>query len=69
MRCNEAALLAARQGKEAVEMIDFEKSIERVLMGPEKKNRIMSQKEKEITALHESGHTFIIAASARGKPR
>lgn len=57
--CNEAALLAARHSKETVEMIDFEKSIERVLMGPEKKNRIMSQKEKEITALHESGHTLL----------
>ncbi|MFA6384925.1 MAG: ATP-dependent zinc metalloprotease FtsH [Candidatus Omnitrophota bacterium] len=57
--CNEAALLAARFSKETVEMIDFEKSVERVLMGPEKKNRIMSQKEKEITSLHESGHTLL----------
>lgn len=57
--CNEAALLAARQNKEAVEMIDFEKSIERVLMGPEKKSRIMSKKEKEITAIHESGHSLL----------
>ncbi len=57
--CNEAALLAARYNKEAVEMIDFEKSIERVLMGPEKKSRIMSKKEKEITALHESGHALL----------
>ena len=57
--CNEAALLAARYSKETVEMIDFEKSVERVLMGPEKKNRIMSKKEKEITSLHESGHTLL----------
>jgi len=57
--CNEAALLAARQNKEAVEQIDFEKSIERVLMGPEKRSHIMSKKEKEITAIHESGHALL----------
>lgn len=57
--CNEAALLAARHNKEYVEMVDFEKSIERVLMGPEKKSRIMSKKEKEITALHEAGHALL----------
>ena len=57
--CNEAALLGARHNKEAVEMIDFEKSVERVLMGPEKKSHIMSKKEKEITSLHESGHALL----------
>jgi len=57
--CNEAALLAARFNKDSIEMVDFEKSIERVLMGPEKKSRIMSKKEKEITALHESGHSLL----------
>jgi len=57
--CNEAALLAARYSKDAIEMVDFEKSVERVLMGPEKKSHIMSKKEKEITALHESGHAFL----------
>jgi cell division protease FtsH len=57
--CNEAALLAARYNKESIEMIDFEKSVERVLMGPEKKSHIMSKKEKEITALHESGHALM----------
>jgi cell division protease FtsH len=57
--CNEAALLGARNNKEAVEMIDFEKSVERVLMGPEKKTHIMSKREKEITALHESGHALL----------
>lgn len=57
--CNEAALLAARHDKESVEMADFEKSVERVLMGPEKKSRIISKKEKEITALHESGHALL----------
>ncbi|KPK96664.1 MAG: cell division protein FtsH [Omnitrophica WOR_2 bacterium SM23_72] len=57
--CNEAALLAARNSKESVEMIDFEKSVERVLMGPEKRSHIMSKKEKEITSLHESGHALL----------
>jgi len=57
--CNEAALLGARFNKETIEMIDFEKSVERVLMGPEKKTRIMSKKEKEITAIHESGHALL----------
>ena len=57
--CNEAALLAARHSKEAVEMVEFEKSVERVLMGPEKKSHIMSKKEKEITAFHESGHSLL----------
>ncbi len=57
--CNEAALLAARFNKNSIELIDFEKSVERVLMGPEKKSRIMSVKEKEITALHESGHSLL----------
>jgi cell division protease FtsH len=57
--CNEAALLAARYNKESIEMIDFEKSVERVLMGPEKKSHIMSKREKEITALHESGHSLL----------
>ena len=57
--CNEAALLAARSNKEVVELTDFEKSIERVMMGPEKKSRIISKKEKEITAVHESGHALL----------
>lgn len=57
--CNEAALLAARNNKDAVEMPDFEKSVERVIMGPEKKSHIISKKEKEITALHESGHSLL----------
>lgn len=57
--CNEAALLAARFNKETIEMSDFEKSVERVLMGPEKKTHIMSKKEKEITAVHESGHALL----------
>lgn len=57
--CNEAALLAARDNRESVGIIEFEKSVERVLMGPEKKSHIISKKEKEITSLHESGHALL----------
>lgn len=57
--CNEAALLAARYNKESVEQSDFEKSIERIMIGPEKRSHIMSKKDKEITAFHEAGHAFI----------
>ncbi len=56
--CNEAALLAARQGKEAIEMIDFEKAIDRVIAGLEKKNKIISPEEREIVAFHEAGHAI-----------
>lgn len=56
--CNEAALLAAREGKDSVEMIDFEKAIDRVIGGLEKKNKIISPEEKEIVAYHESGHAI-----------
>ncbi|MFH1442381.1 MAG: ATP-dependent zinc metalloprotease FtsH [Candidatus Omnitrophota bacterium] len=57
--CNEAALLAARHNKEAVEQVDLEASIERVIMGPEKKNCVMSKHEKELTAYHEAGHALL----------
>ncbi len=56
--CNEAALLAARLGKEAIEMIDFEKAIDRVIAGLEKKNKIISPEEREIVAFHEAGHAI-----------
>ncbi|MDZ7681723.1 MAG: ATP-dependent zinc metalloprotease FtsH [Fodinibius sp.] len=57
--CNEAALMAARRGKEAVEMVDFQDSIERVIAGLEKKNKLISPKEREIVAYHESGHAIV----------
>ncbi|MBM4347487.1 MAG: ATP-dependent zinc metalloprotease FtsH, partial [Deltaproteobacteria bacterium] len=56
---NEAALLAARKDKEAVEMADIEEAIDRVVAGLEKKRRLMSKKEKEIVAFHESGHAIV----------
>jgi len=57
--CNEAALLAARMNKDAIEQEDFYKAIERVTMGPEKKSRVISKKEKEMTAYHEAGHALL----------
>ena len=54
--CNEAALLAAREGKDAIEMVDFERAIDRVIGGLEKKNKLISPDEKEIVAYHEAGH-------------
>ncbi|MEI7998488.1 MAG: ATP-dependent zinc metalloprotease FtsH, partial [Candidatus Omnitrophota bacterium] len=57
--CNEAALLAARRNKEAVEMEEMLAAVERVTMGPEKKNRVSSKKEKEMTAYHEAGHAML----------
>jgi cell division protease FtsH len=57
--CNEAALLAARRDKETVEMEDFQDSIERVVAGLEKKNKLISQNEREIIAYHESGHAIV----------
>jgi cell division protease FtsH len=56
---NEAALLAARQNKSLIEMSDCEEAIDRVVAGPERKSLVMSQKEKEMTAYHESGHAII----------
>ncbi len=57
--CNEAALLAARQEKESVEMEDFEHAIDRVIAGLEKKNKIISPEERRIVAYHEAGHAIV----------
>jgi cell division protease FtsH len=56
---NEAALLAARRGKEQVEMNDFDQSIDRIVAGLEKKTRVMNPQEKETVAYHEAGHALI----------
>jgi cell division protease FtsH len=65
---NEAALLAARKNKEFVEMADIEEAIDRVVAGLEKKNRLMSKKEKEIVAFHESGHAIIASLLPNADP-
>ncbi len=56
--CNEAALIAARKGKTAVDMSDFQDAIDRVIGGLEKRNKIISPEEKEIIAYHEAGHAI-----------
>jgi cell division protease FtsH len=56
---NEAALLAARQGKEAVETSDFDEAIERVIAGLQKKSRVMNPREKKTVAYHEAGHALV----------
>ncbi len=56
--CNEAALIAARKDKDAVDMSDFQDAIDRVIGGLEKKNKIILPEEKEIIAYHEAGHAI-----------
>ncbi len=56
---NEAALLAARNGKREITQIELEEGIMRVIAGPEKKTRVMSSKERKITAYHEMGHAIV----------
>ncbi len=56
---NEAAILAARRNKKAVEMAEMNESIDRVIAGPERKSRKVSSKEKEIVAYHEAGHALV----------
>ena len=56
---NEAALLAARRGKKTIEQEELEEGIMRVIAGPEKKARLLSEKERKITAYHEMGHALV----------
>lgn len=56
---NEAALLAARRNKKRIEMPELEESIERVVAGPERKSKVISEREKRLTAYHEAGHTLV----------
>jgi len=56
---NEAALLAARSNKTAIDMTDCEEAIDRVVAGPQRKSRIISHREKEIVAYHEGGHALV----------
>ena len=56
---NEAALIAARKGKDRIEMEDFEEAKDKVLMGIERKSMLISEEEKRLTAYHEAGHTLI----------
>ncbi|MCK4859102.1 MAG: AAA family ATPase, partial [Candidatus Omnitrophica bacterium] len=65
---NEAAILAARNNKHEIVQRDFFESIEKVLLGPERKSHILSKKEKEITAYHEAGHALISSLLSDAEP-
>lgn len=65
---NEAAILAARKNKKFITQEDLLSSIEKVILGPERKSRAMSQKEKEITAYHEAGHALVAAMIKEADP-
>lgn len=65
---NEAAILAARKNKEKIFQEDFLESIEKVLLGPERKSHILSKKEKEIAAYHEAGHALATTLLPGGEP-
>ncbi|MXZ69045.1 MAG: ATP-dependent zinc metalloprotease FtsH, partial [Acidimicrobiia bacterium] len=65
---NEAALLAARRDKELVEPDELEEAIDRVIAGPERKSRVMSEHEKKVTAYHESGHALVGFALPNADP-
>ncbi len=65
---NEAALLAARRGASAVEMRDLEEAIDRVMLGLEKKHRVMSEEEKKRVAYHETGHALVALSVKHADP-
>ncbi len=65
---NEAALLAARHGKDAVTMAELDEAIDRILAGPEKKSQVMAPEEKERVAYHESGHALVAMSLPSADP-
>ncbi len=65
---NEAAILAARRNKKAIEQPDLEEAIERVIAGPERKSRLISPDEKRIVAYHEAGHAIIMNSIPESDP-
>lgn len=65
---NEAAILAARENRKKVSQFDLIRSIEKVMLGPERKSHILSKKEKEITAYHEAGHALVASVLPYADP-
>jgi cell division protease FtsH len=57
---NEAAILAARRNKQVIEMPEFQEAIEKIIAGPERKSRVISNEEKQIIAHHEAGHALVM---------
>jgi cell division protease FtsH len=65
---NEAAILAARRNKKSIDMAEFEEAIEKVMLGPERKSRILTEREKEIIAYHEAGHALVARMTPGADP-
>jgi len=65
---NEAAILAARRNKKQITQDELRESIEKVLLGPERKSHVLSQKEKEVTAYHEAGHAIVASFMPESEP-
>jgi cell division protease FtsH len=65
---NEAALLAARENKDVVEMVDIDRAIDRIIAGLEKRNRLVHAKEREIVAYHEAGHAIVAERARHADP-
>ena len=65
---NEAALLAARKGKDSVDMADLEEAVDRVVGGLERKSRVLSEKERDIVAHHEIGHALVASSLPQADP-
>ncbi|OPF52924.1 cell division protein FtsH [Clostridium baratii] len=65
---NEAALLAVRRGDKSITMLDMEEAITRVIAGPEKKSRVISEKDRKLTAYHEAGHAVVMKSLKYSDP-
>ncbi len=65
---NEAAIAAARKNQKSITMRDFEESVERVLLGPERRSKIIRPEEKRVTAVHEAGHAVVMRARPNSDP-
>ena len=65
---NEAAILAARRDKKEIQQTELTESIEKVMLGPERKSHVLSKKEKEISAYHEAGHALVSTYVSEGEP-
>ncbi|MDU4912802.1 ATP-dependent zinc metalloprotease FtsH [Clostridium baratii] len=65
---NEAALLAVRRGDKSITMVDMEEAITRVIAGPEKKSRVISEKDRKLTAYHEAGHAVVMKSLKYSDP-
>jgi cell division protease FtsH len=65
---NEAAIMAARGNKKSIFMVDFEEAVDRIIAGPQRKNRVINPREKEMTAYHEAGHALVAWALPHADP-